>query len=126
MLTARVVLNIREAASRRLEDISFDLHLSDFEAPRSRISFTENPAVFHFDDDHGSGISPRRERFGGVGTVRTGMVFVSSATVTSHITLPMTRDAKGKRVVGRPGPDEDEDSYDEGSVRTSHDDSEWV
>ena len=120
MLTTRIILNIREAASRRLDDISFDLHLSDFEVPRSRISFAENPAVFHYDDDRESDNSPRRERFGSVGTARTGIVSVSDSTATSRITLPMTRDAKGKRVVGRTGPDDDDD----GSIVIPHD--EWV
>jgi len=126
VLTARVILNIREAASRRLDDVSFDLHLSDLEVPGSRISFAENPAVFHFDGGRESDIPPHRERFGSVGTTRTGMVSVSNSTVASHITLPMTKDAKGKRVVRRPGPEdsEDEDGYDKSSIQTSHD--EWV
>ena len=47
-LTARVILNIREAASRRLDDFSFDLHLSDTtHVSRSRMSFAENPVALH-------------------------------------------------------------------------------
>ena len=59
VVTTHIILNIREAASRRLNsDISFDLHLSDidFRTPRSRISFAEGPAVFHLDDDCENGI----------------------------------------------------------------------
>jgi len=110
VLTTRVILNIREAASRRLNDFSFDLHLSgsDAQPPRPQISFAENPTVFHPDVDCEGGVSQSRERFSSVGTVHTGMVSVSNSTAPSHITLPMTRDAKGKRVVGRPEPDVDD------------------
>lgn len=53
VLTTRIILNIREAASGRLDDISLDLHLSHVssDATVSRISFAENPAVSHFDGD---------------------------------------------------------------------------
>ena len=58
VLTTRVILNIREAASRRFEDFSFDLHLSDIgsRASRARMSFAESPAVLRSDDDNESGI----------------------------------------------------------------------
>jgi len=126
VLTTRVILNIREAASRRLNDVSFDLHLSDLEVPRSRISFAENPTVFHFDGDRESDGFPRRERFDSAcaGTTQTGMVSVPNSIAPSHITLPVTRDAKGKRVVGRPEPDDDEGDHDEGSTQIGYD--EWV
>ena len=124
VLTVRVILNIREAASRRLDDISFDLHLSDIEVSGSRISFAENLAVFHFDDDYGNVISPRRERFSGVGAGQVGTVSISDSTQASHVTLPMARVAKGKGVVGRLGPDGDKDDYDKGSNKTYHE--EWV
>ena len=125
MLTTRVILNIREAASRRLDDFSFDLHLSgsDAQLPRLQISFAENPGVFHRDVGREGGVSHSRERFGSVGTARTGMVSISNSTAPSHITLPMTRDAKGKRVVGRPEPDDD-DGDGRDSIHVSPD--EWV
>ena len=80
--------------------------------------------MFRFNDGSESDISPRRERFNSVGTVRTGMVSVSNSTTASHITLPMTRDGKGKGVVGRLGSDDDDDDYDKGSIQTPH--GEWV
>ena len=51
VVTTRIILNIRESASRRLDDFSSNLHLSDigFRALRSRISLTESPAVFRSD-----------------------------------------------------------------------------
>ena len=123
MLTARVILNIREAASRRLEDISFDLHLSDLEVSGSRISFAENLAVFHSDGGGDNDLSPRG-RFGNVGTARVEVVPVSNSTTASHITLPVIRNAKGKRMVGRLGPDDNGSDRGGGSIQTSHD--EWV
>ena len=124
MLTTRIVLNIREAASRRLHDFSFDLHLSDADlrAPTSRIAFAEDLAVIHFGDDRTSDAF-QHERLGSEDVARSGMVSISGSTGASHITLPMTRDAKGERVVGRPEPDDDDDD-DKYSIGTSPD--EWV
>ena len=124
VLTTRVVLNIREAASRRLDDISCDLHLSDTEVPVSRISFAEHPTVFHSDGDCESDTFAPTEGFSSTGTAQTGVVSIPNSIVASHITLPVTRDAKGKQVVGRPEPDDDEDDYDEGSTQIAYDD--WV
>jgi len=125
VLTTRVILNIREAASQRLDDFSFDLHLSgsDSQVSRLRISFTENPAVHYSDVGHEGEVSRSRGRFGSVGTTRTGMVSTSNSTAPSHITLPMTRDAKGKRVVGRSQSDHDNDDGED-SIHASPD--EWV
>ena len=63
VLTTRIILNIRKAASRRLEDFSFDLHLSDVDsrASRARMAFAENPAVFLFDNGCESDIPGRRD-----------------------------------------------------------------
>jgi len=124
VLTVRVILNIREAASRRLDDISFDLHLSDLEVSGSRMSLAEDLAVFHFGYGCDNDISPCRERFSSVETARAGMVSVSNSTTASHINLPVIQDAKGKRMVGRLGSDDDEDDFDKGSIQTPH--GEWV
>ena len=63
VVTARIILNVREAASRRLEDFSRDLHLSDVgsRASRSHMSFAENPAVFLSDNGCESDIPGRRD-----------------------------------------------------------------
>jgi len=124
VLTTRIVLNIREAASQRLDDYSFDLHLSDTDSrtPRSRISFAVNPALFHSGSDQESGVSQRGERHDGGSSVgQVGVVSFSTRATISHVTLPMTRDARGKRVVGRAELDDDDDKD---SVLTSPED--WV
>jgi len=118
-----MILNIREAASQRLDDFSFDLHLSDTDsnAYRSRLSFARNPAVFH-DGDHKNDIFQRRGVVDSV--VRAARVrMVSVSNTASHVTLPMTRDAGGKKVVGRPELDDGEDD-EKVSIRTSPE--EWV
>lgn len=124
VLTTRIILNLREAASQRFDDFSVDLHLSDTDSrglPRSRLSFAENPAVLDCNDDHGSdNFRSRKWLDSGESTTQTGMVSISTTTTISHVALPMTRDARGKRVVGRPDLD-DEDDMD--SVRAS---GEWV
>ena len=63
VVTTRIILNIREAASRRLEDFSFDLHLSDVgsRASRTHMYFAENPAVFLSDNGCESDIPGPRE-----------------------------------------------------------------
>ena len=124
VLTTRVVLNIREAASRRLNDVSCDLHLSDLEFPKSRISFAETPVVSHFGSDRESDTFSHRERSGSTRTAQTGMASTPNSVVASHINLPVTRDAEGKRVVGRPEPDDDKDDDDGGSTQVAYD--EWV
>lgn len=124
VLTTRIILNIREAASHRLYDHSFDLHLSDTGSQPciSRISFAENPAVLHPGGDQESAIFPGRGRHnGGLSMGRAELISVSTRTTVSHVTLPMTRDARGKRVVGIVGPDHDDDRD---SMRTSPED--WV
>lgn len=125
MLTARVILNIREAASQRLDDFSFDLHLSgsNVQVPSLRISFAGNPAVFHFDVGQAGDVSQSRERFRSVGAAWTGMVSISNSTAPSHVTLPMTRGAKGKWVMGRLESDDD-DGDGKDSIHASPDD--WV
>ncbi|KAF9649434.1 hypothetical protein BDM02DRAFT_3113855 [Thelephora ganbajun] len=52
VLTTRIILNLREAASQRLHDISFDLHLSDTDSRihGSRLSFAENSAALRIAD----------------------------------------------------------------------------
>jgi len=124
VLTTRIILNIREAASQRLVDFSFDLHLSDidFDVYRSRLSFAENSAVFHSDDDYRVSVSQRSD---GVDSVASMMVSISTSATISHVTLPTTRDMRGKKVVGRPEPDnEEEDGDDKDSARASP--GEWV
>ena len=126
MLTTRIILNLREAASRRFDDFSVDLHLSETDsrgACRSQIRFAENPVALDHNDDHKSGTSQRRIGLDSVAsTTRTGMVSISTSTTISHVSLPMTRDARGKKVVGRPEPDDGEED-DEDSIRAPED---WV
>jgi len=123
VLTTRIILNIRRAASKRLDDFSCDLHLSDTEsrAHRSRLRFAENPAGLHYDDDdHRNDIFRRRNRFDSAMSVaQIGVVTISTSATISHVTLPVTRDAKGERVAGRPEPDEDDEDDDEDSICTS-------
>ena len=120
-LTTRIILNIREAASQRLQDFSFDLHLSDTDlhVPRAQLSFAENLAGLHSDEDHKSESFQRRERNNStMGT--TEMVSFSTSATISHFTLPSTRHATRGRVVGLSEPD----VVDRDSIRTSPDD--WV
>ena len=87
MVTARIILNIREAASRRFDDISFVLHLSDIgsRVPRSRLSFAEGPAAVHLEvDDCESGTFELRGRVDNASVVRTGVVSISNSTMVSH------------------------------------------
>ena len=124
VLTTRIILNIREAASQRLDDHSFDLHLSDTDshASGSRMLFAENTAVFHSGSDQESDVSRRVERHdSGSSMGQVGMVSISTRATISHVTLPMTRDARGKRVVGRVELDDDDDKD---SIVTSPED--WV
>jgi len=53
VLTTRIILTFREAVSRRLHDVSLDLHLSDTDsrAYRSRTSFAENRVVLYSDNE---------------------------------------------------------------------------
>ena len=88
------------------------------------MSFAENPAVFHSDGDCESDISPRNEWFGSAGMVHTGMVSIPDTITPSHITLSVTRDAKGNGAVDRHEPDDGKDGDDEGSVQITH--GEWV
>ena len=124
VLTTRIILNIREAASQRLDDVSSDLHLSDTDsgAYRSRISFALNPAAFHSVGGRmtGSDVSRRSERYGGCGNM--AQVSVSTHATISHVSLPMAREAKEQRVVGRIEPDDDVDTD---SIRSFPEDS-WV
>ena len=85
VVTTRIILNIREAASRRLEDFSFDLHLSDAgsRASRARMSFAENPAMLRSDDDHESDIPQPGEGLGVVGVARTGVTSVPNSVPVS-------------------------------------------
>ena len=64
VLTARIVLNIREAASQRLQNHSFDLHLSETES-RSQIRFAERQVVLYSDDEQMRGRFGRGEGHGG-------------------------------------------------------------
>lgn len=57
----------------------------------------------------------------GLNTVRGETMSTSTHTTVSHVTLPMTRDARGKKVAGREVLDDDDD---EDSIRTSPED--WV
>ena len=84
VVTTRIILNIREAASRRLEDFSFDLHLSDAgsRASRARMSFAENPAALCFDHDS-ENITPQAREGSIVSVARTGMVSVSESVPVS-------------------------------------------
>ena len=124
-LTTHIILNIREAASQRLVDFSFDLHLSDTDSNvyRSQLSFAENPAAFHSDDDHRSNVLQRRERVDSVAsTARIRIASISTSTTISHVNLPMARDGGGKKVVGLPEPDDEEDDKDPVSISPK----EWV
>ena len=78
VVTTRIILNIRQAASRRLEDFSFDLHLSDAgsRASRAHMSFAENPAVLRSNDDHESDIPQPGEGLRVVSVAQTGMTSV--------------------------------------------------
>ena len=100
-LTTRIILNIREAASRRLDDFSFDLHLSDadFHASGSRISFAENPAVFHSDEGCEDAISQCRRRLDSANTAQTKVIPIPDLTAP-HIAPPMAQDDQGERMVG--------------------------
>lgn len=131
VLTTRIILNIREVASQRLGNFSVDLHMSDTDshACRSPIAFAANRIVFHSGSDqenlsafrHGEGYNS------GSNTTRGEMVSTSTHSAVSHVTLPMTRDARGKKVVGREEPDDDgddDDDDDKDSIRTSPED--WV
>jgi hypothetical protein len=78
--------------------------------------------VFHSDDDHKSDVSQRREGVDSVVSLR--MVSFSTSTTISHVTLPITRDARGEKAVGRPEPGDEEEGDDKDSARTSP--GEWV
>jgi hypothetical protein len=124
VLTTRIILNIREAASRRRDDFSSDLHLSETNshASRPRMDFAENQALTRSGGDQESGSFRYRERYdGGSSMGRTEIMSISTHTVVSHVTLPVTRDARGKKVVGRAELDDDDDMD---SIRTSPED--WV
>ena len=120
-LTTRIVLNIREAASQRHDDFSFNLHMSDanFHVPGSRISFAENPAVFHSNEDREDAISLRRRRPDSASAAQTGVVPISNSTAP-HVTPPMAQDDKGERMVGLPEPGGGSDDGQD-SMRTSPD-----
>lgn len=110
VLTARIILNIREMASRRLDDYSFDLHLSDADTHASGISFSENMVAFHPDDrQEGDTIGQWHRHGHGAGVLRVEMVSSPSHTIISHVTLPMTRDVWGNMVVGQTEPDYDDE-----------------
>ena len=126
-LTTRIILNIREAASQRHVDFSFDLHLSDTDSNvhRSQLSFADNPAVSHSDDDHRSNVFHRRKRVDSItSTARIRMVSISTSTTISHATSPMTRNATGEKVVVRPELDDDDEDDHRDLARTSPE--EWV
>jgi len=128
VLTTRLILNLREAASRRFDDFSVDLHLSDTDsrgACRSQIRFAENPAGLNHDGGHKNDTSQHRIGLdSAASTTRIGMVSISTSTTVSHVTLPMTRDTRGKRVVGRPEPDPNDGEEDDmDSIRAPE---EWV
>ena len=127
-LTTRIILNIRKAASQRLDDFSFDLHLSDTDSNvnRSRLSFAQNLSAFYYDDDHSkSDIVQRSGRAESVASMaQVGMVSVSASTTVSRIALPVTRDARGKWAVGRIESDDEEGEDEKVSIRTSPE--EWV
>lgn len=118
VLTTRIILNIREVASQRLGNFSVDLHMSDTDshACRSPIAFAANRIVFH----SGSDQENLSVFWHGSNTTRGEMVSTSTHSVVSHVTLPMTRDARGKKGVCREEPDDD----DKDSIRTSPED--WV
>ncbi|KAF9781697.1 hypothetical protein BJ322DRAFT_1161529 [Thelephora terrestris] len=124
VLTTRIILNIREAASRRRDDFSSDLHLSETNshASRPRMDFAENQALTRSGGDQEGDRFRYLERYdGGSSMGRSEMMSISTRTVVSHVTLPVTRDARGKKVVGRTELDDDDDLD---SIRTSPED--WV
>ena len=125
VLTTRIVLNIREAASQRLQDHSFDLHLSETEsqACRSQIRFADRQVVLYSSDEQMRDTFGRGEGHGDSGASIGGVevASISTRTTISHITLPMARGAKGGGVVGQFEPGEDDDMD---SINTFLD--EWV
>ena len=92
---------------------------ANFHVPGSRISFAENPAVFHSNEDREDAISLRRRRPDSASTAQTGVVPIPNSTAP-HVTPPMTQDDEGERMVGllEPGGGSD-DGKD--SMRTSPD-----
>lgn len=64
----------------------------------------------HSGGDPESGTSQREEGSGSVGTTRTGMMSINTSATISHVTLPVTRNDKGKRVADRLESGDEEDS----------------
>ena len=100
VLTARIILNIRESASQRLGDVSFDLHLSDAgsRTSRARMSFARGPVAFCSDDDRENDI-PTQGRLDNMSVAWIGMTSFSNSTTESLDQWPET--LRGERAAGR-------------------------
>ena len=111
VVTTRIILNIREAASQRLDGVSSNLHLSDigFRVPSSRVSFVGGPLMMIV------GVTPLNLRkFDDVSVARIWMV-----SIRYGLTQPIrTWGTNRERVVVELAHAEDGDG-DEGSIRAS-------